>query len=102
MYGTIARFTLKPGTGDEFGKAALAQEATPIPGHVSTTVYHSDTNPDECWLVVAFEDKAAYVKNAGDPAQHERYLELAKFFAAEPEWHDGEIVYSTAAATATR
>ena len=102
MYGTIARLTLKPGTGDEFGKAARAQETTPIPGLLTTTVYHSDTNPDECWLVVAFEDRESYVKNAESPAQHERYLQLAQFFAADPEWHDGEIVYNTAAATATR
>ena len=91
------RLTLKPGTADKFGEVALAQEATTIPGHVSTTVYRSDTNPDECWLVVAFEDQESYIKNADDPAQNERYMQLAQFFAGDPEWHDGEIVYSTPA-----
>jgi heme-degrading monooxygenase HmoA len=95
MYGTIAKLSLKPGTAEEFGKVAAAQdEVTSIPGYVSSIVYHSDTNPDECWLVVAFEDKASYVKNAEDPAQHARFMELAAFFASDPEWHDGEIVYT--------
>ncbi len=100
MYGTIAKFSLKPGMADEFGKVAASQDdVMRIPGYVSTVVYHSDTNPDECWLVVAFEDKASYVKNADDPAQHERFMQLAPFFAADPEWHDGEIVYQHAAKT---
>lgn len=100
MYGTIARFTLKPGMSDEFGRVAAAQEVSNIPGYVSTVVYHSDSSPDECWLVVAFTDRDAYVKNADSAEQNARYQELAPFFAGEPEWHDGEIVYShTATAT---
>jgi heme-degrading monooxygenase HmoA len=102
MYGTIARFTLKPGSAEEFGKVAMAQESGAIPGYVGTTVYHSDSNPDECWVVVSFEDRESYRKNADDPAQHQRYLELAQFFAKDPEWHDGEIVYSSVAATPVR
>ena len=95
MYGTIAKFSLKPGTADEFGKVAAAQdEVATIPGYVSSTVFHADGNPDECWLVVAFEDKASYVKNADDPAQNARYQELVPFFARDPEWHDGEIVHT--------
>jgi heme-degrading monooxygenase HmoA len=101
MYGTIARFTLKPGTAQEFGRVAAAQDLAPIPGYVSTVVYHSDTNPDECWLVVAFTDRESYMKNAASPEQNERYQQLVPFFARDPEWHDGEIVYTnTAVATA--
>jgi heme-degrading monooxygenase HmoA len=102
MYGTIARFILKPGTADEFGRVALAHEDARIPGHVDTRVYHSDTNPDECWVAVTFESKEAYDANANSAEQHQRYLELAQFFARDPEWHDGEIVYDTRAATASR
>ena len=99
MYGTIARFTLKPGTAEDFGKVAAAQDVVAIPGYLGSIVYHSDSNPDECWLVVSFTDKEAYMKNAGSPEQNERYQKLVPFFAKEPEWHDGEIVYSHPAAT---
>ena len=98
MYGTIARFTLKPGTAEEFGRVASAQDVAPIPGYLGSTVYHSDSNPDECWLVVTFQDKDSYVRNAESPAQNERYQELTKFFARDPEWHDGEIVYQSSPA----
>jgi hypothetical protein len=100
MYGTIAKFTLKPGTAEEFGAVAKAQELTPIPGYVGSIVYQADGNPDECWLAVLFEDRESYRKNAEDPAQNDRYQELARFFAADPEWHDGEIVYTKMATTA--
>lgn len=95
MYGTIAKFTLKPGSARQFQEIAQRQDQTAIAGHVESRVYASSEKPDECWLVVAFESKDAYERNAADPAQHERYLELARFFAAEPEWHDGEVIYRT-------
>ncbi|MGE0060145.1 MAG: antibiotic biosynthesis monooxygenase [Dehalococcoidia bacterium] len=101
MYGTIARFSLKPGMAEEFGKVAAAQDNVSIPGYIGSVVYHSDTNPDECWLVVTFQDRESYVKNADSPEQNARYQELVPFFAKDPEWHDGEIVYTdTAKSTA--
>jgi heme-degrading monooxygenase HmoA len=95
MYGTIAKFSLKPGMAEQFGKVAAAQdEVMTIPGYLGSVVYHSDSNPDECWLVVSFTDKESYVKNADSPAQNARYQQLVPFFAKDPEWHDGEIVFS--------
>ena len=31
--------------------------------------------------------------NADDPRMHERYLQYRELLEAEPEWHDGEIIY---------
>ena len=31
------------------------------------------------------------MKNADDPAQHERYVAMRALLAADPEWHDGAI-----------
>jgi hypothetical protein len=45
-------------------------------------------------LVVGFESKEAYKKNAESPEMHQMYTEYRKFLAADPEWHDGEIVES--------
>ncbi len=39
-----------------------------------------------------FTDREAYRRNADDPAQDARYREMRALLAADPEWHDGEIV----------
>jgi len=61
-------------------------------------VYRMDQDASECYLAVAFavafKDKASYVANARDPKQDERYRQLRALLAADPEWHDGEIVWS--------
>ena len=97
MYGTVAQLKLKAGK-----EAALMQElgqypGLKIPGFVSTTVYRLDADANAFMLVVAFKDKAAYKANADDPKQDERYQRLSAIFAAAPEWHDGEIIWSESA-----
>jgi len=45
-----------------------------------------------CALVVWRE---TYHANAASPEQHARYLRLRALLTAEPEWHDGEVIYHT-------
>jgi hypothetical protein len=45
-------------------------------------------------LAVVFDSKEAYEANANSPEQHQRYLEYRDLLAADPEWHDGDIVHS--------
>jgi hypothetical protein len=45
---------------------------------------------DEVLLVVMFEDRESYHRNADDPAQHEEYLKMRALLEADPEWTDGE------------
>ena len=45
----------------------------------------------------AFKDKESYVANARDPKQDERFRKMREFLAADPEWHDGEIIRSDSA-----
>jgi quinol monooxygenase YgiN len=94
MYGTIARMKVKPGTEEQLHQLSRDFEADQVPGFVSQQVYRLDAAPNEIILVVAFESKDAYVANANSPEQHERYRQFAELLAAEPEWHDGEIVDS--------
>lgn len=97
MYGTVARMRLKPGMEAKL-KADMEQyERLKIPGFVSTTVYRMDTDPNELYMAVAFKDKASYVANARDPKQDERFKRMRAFLAADPEWHDGEIIASDTA-----
>ncbi len=47
---------------------------------------------DEILLVVMFDDKESYTKNADDPAQHQDYLKMRALLEDDPEWTDGEWV----------
>jgi heme-degrading monooxygenase HmoA len=100
MYGTIAKLRIKPGKIDEMQRLS-EMEAKIIPGILFQYVYKMDTNPDEYFLVVGFESKEAYKTNAESPEQHQRYLQYRELLDAEPEWHDGEIVFSIMGANAS-
>jgi heme-degrading monooxygenase HmoA len=94
MYGTIARLKIKSGSEEKFKQFEEEQRSTKAPGIVFQHVYRSDSDPDEYFLAVGFESKAAYVANAKSPEQKERYQQYRALLAADPEWHDGEIVSS--------
>src|SRR5262245_23666145 len=94
MYGSIARLQVKPGMMEALQSWGSSRDAGTIPGYVSQYVFHMDANANELYLVVIFADKASYVANAQDPHQDERYQEMRKFLSADPEWHDGKVVFS--------
>ncbi|MBI2761057.1 MAG: antibiotic biosynthesis monooxygenase [Chloroflexi bacterium] len=94
MYGTVARLQVKPGKeadliafGDQVG-------VTTIPGLVRELIYRMDVDATEFYMCVAFESKEAYFANANSPEQHARYEQFRALLAADPEWHDGEIVFA--------
>jgi quinol monooxygenase YgiN len=99
MYGTIARMRVRPDSGglDQVMRSLMEQI---IPGHLATYVVRSDDDPNELYLTVLFESRAAYVANAESPEQDARYRELRQLLAADPEWHDGEVVYQQVRAAA--
>ena len=94
MYGTVARIRVKPGMEDKLRQLSREQDEAGIPGLVFEHVYRLDAGRDEYILVVAFESREAYVANGNSPEQHQRYLENRALLEADPEWQDGEIVYS--------
>jgi len=94
MYGTVARMRIKPGMEVKLKEDMAQYEGLKIPGFVSTVVYRMDSDPNEIYMAVVFNDKASYVANARDPKQDERYKKMRAFLAADPEWHDGEIISS--------
>ena len=94
MYGTVARMRLKPGMEAKLRDDMAQYDQLKIPGFVSTVVYRMDRDPNEIYMAVVFKDKASYTKNARDPKQDERYKKMRALLAADPEWHDGEIIQS--------
>lgn len=95
MYGTVARFRIKPGVEEQLDQRQREFEALRIPGYVSSMVYRMDADPRECYLAVVFDSKEAYQANAASPEQDVRYRQLLELMDSEPEWHDGEIVFAT-------
>jgi heme-degrading monooxygenase HmoA len=93
MYGTIARLSINPGMESEL--MALAEDfgKESAPGLVGQYVYRTDADPTVYYLVVMFESREAYRANAESPEQHHRYERYRAVLAAEPEWHDGEIIW---------
>ncbi len=94
MYGTIARLQLKPGSDARFSDLMRTYEELSVPGYIGTSVYRMDSSPNECWLVVAFENRDSYFANARSAEQDARYRDLRQLLETDPEWHDGEIMYS--------
>ena len=95
MYGTIARFRLKPGVKDEFIQMMDNFGNAVIPGWVADHYFQMDKDPEEFYLVAIFKDKETYMANADSVQQHEQYLKFRSFLVDDPEWHDGYIRSST-------
>lgn len=95
MYGTIARFRIKPGVKDEFIKMMDSFGGAIIPGWVADYYFQMDKDPDEFYLVAIFKDKETYVANTDSAQQHEQYLKFRSFLIDDPEWNDGFILSAT-------
>jgi hypothetical protein len=95
MYGTVARLKFESTSTEEALQTVMASEGAANPaGAVATYIFRLDADPSEFYLVVLFEDKDTYFANADDPQTNVDYEKMAKFFAAEPRWHDGEVVFA--------
>lgn len=94
MYGTVARMHIKAGKEVQFQQTAQEIEVGRAPGQVAVYVYQMDRNSHEFFLAAIFESKEAYFANANSPEQNARFMKLMQVLESEPEWNDGEIVYS--------
>jgi heme-degrading monooxygenase HmoA len=94
MYGTVARMKVRPGALEALKRFAEAESNSSIKGYKAQYVYQMDNDPNEVYVVVVFDSKESYFANADSPEQSERYGEMMKYLAGEPEWHDGEIIYA--------
>lgn len=93
MFGTVAKYTLKPGHEQQFTKEMESFEKDPPAGWVYHTVFRSTTEPDELWMSVVFESEDAYKKNADSPDMDREYRKMLEHLQREPEWHDGHVIH---------
>ena len=99
MFGTVARMRVKPGYESEIERFDDQAEGAREAGLVATSVYRSTADPREYWLAVVFRDEQSYRANASSPEQDQRFREMMQHLEAEPEWHDGEVVYTYGVST---
>jgi heme-degrading monooxygenase HmoA len=92
MYGTLMRGRLLPGKEQEIEAFARREsEETRVEGHLGEYVLTSEKNPGEFLVLVLFDSKETYWKNAQSPEQDGRYRQLRALLATDPTWEDGEI-----------
>ena len=93
MFGTVAKYRLKPGHEKAFMDDMTRFEGKPPAGWVYHTVFRSKTDPHELWLSVVFESEDSYVKNANSPEMDKEYRRMLEHLESEPEWHDGQVIH---------
>jgi hypothetical protein len=94
MYGTVARFRVKPGMEGQLQQEMKSYENLNVDGMVGTTVYKLDAGSNQYMMAVVFRDRDSYMKNADSPEQEQRYQRFRALLEADPEWNDGEVIYS--------
>ncbi len=93
MYGTIAKLTFLPGATAKARTEMMGNyEDIKIPGAVASYMYQTDADPNVCYLAVLFDSKESYWSNARSSEQDMRYRQMRSLLAADPEWHDGEVI----------
>jgi quinol monooxygenase YgiN len=102
MYGTIARFRLKPGMENTLMEQLRAFEGLKVPGFIMACLYRMDSDPHEYYMAVLFQDRATYISNAESPGQDARYRKMRALMESDPEWHDGEVVICIGATSQLR
>lgn len=93
MYGTIAKYRVKPGRDEGFLADLKRFEDSPPPGWVYHTIFRGVDNPNELWMSVVFESEDAYKQNADSPEMDREYRRLLEHLESEPEWHDGHVIH---------
>jgi quinol monooxygenase YgiN len=94
MYGTICRFQIKPGMESKLEMLNREYESVNIVGARAEYVYRMDNNPNEYYMAVVFDSEEAYKNNAASPDQDARYRKFRELLVADPEWHDGTLVFA--------
>jgi quinol monooxygenase YgiN len=97
MYGTVARIRIKPGRFDDV--LALFEEwdrdfRPKVKGAGAGYLYRLDADANQAIMVATFENKDLYTRNANDPEQDKWFRRFRELLEADPEWNDGEVVYS--------
>jgi quinol monooxygenase YgiN len=95
VFGTIARWQLKPSVTDDQLNDVLATMRDDRPASaVAIVVLRSPADPREIWVAGVFESREAYEANAATPEQNARFARVSALIDGQPEWHDGDVLFA--------
>ena len=93
MYGTISRMRVKAGCREALVK--FMEVALNLPdSYIGRVMYQMDDDPDVFYMASVFDSKEGYFTHSDKPETHAIYLQLLELLEGEPQWHDGEIVFT--------
>lgn len=92
MYGTVARYRIKPGTEAQLVALSRELESRRPPGFVAGFIYRLNSGNDEYITAALYTDRESYERNSDDPVQQEWFRSMSELIAGEPQWNDGEVV----------
>ncbi len=96
MFGTVARVTVQSGKEEEF--IAIGEQWTKergeATGQVAEYLFKLEGRPGDYYVIGIFRDRESYRANAQDPETDRWYRRMRATLAADPEWHDGEVIRS--------
>lgn len=97
MFGAI--FSLKPQKGQEEKIQKLFEEWererwNDVEGIIGGYLFKQGYQAEEMTAVAVFSSRETFMKNAADPAQDAWYRRLRSLLAADPQWHDSEVIMS--------
>jgi quinol monooxygenase YgiN len=91
MYGSIMRGRLRQGKRDEFQqlmcRLSLAHVAEQR-GLLSVEMAGEDGDGDRVVMILRFEDRETYVRNADHPQTRRNYERWSALLDGDPEWID--------------
>jgi len=94
MYGSVSRWRVKEGQEQELEQLMNELMSEMPAGSRGVCVYRSDTDPREYWVAGSWHSKDAYTTNSNAPGTDARFRRFRALLEADPEWHDGEIVFA--------
>ena len=99
MYGTVARFRIKPGSEDTLLSLSRELEDDPPAAYVAAYVFRLDSGNDEYITASVWTDRESYRRNSEDERQQRWFARVSELVVGEPQWHDGEVVHKTVVAS---
>jgi quinol monooxygenase YgiN len=100
VYGTVARYRIKPGSEDQIVALARDMDQDAPPGYVGGYTFRLDSGNDEYVTAAVWSDKETYSKNAADERQQRWFARVRELMAGDPEWNDGEVIFAAHATVA--
>jgi len=93
MYGTIAKLNVKAGKIEELINH-MNVEYKSISGALHIFMYQMDEDTSTVYIAVVFSDKKAYIENTESSESNTKYEKMMEFLKSDPEWHDGQVIFS--------